>query len=44
MRLNVGVKDLRIAAITLEHGGILVTRNVSDFQRIPNLTIANWAV
>jgi len=43
MRLNVGQMDLRIAAITLEHSGILVTRNVRDFQRIPGLTIENWA-
>jgi tRNA(fMet)-specific endonuclease VapC len=43
MRLNVGKMDLAIAAITLEHSGILVTRNVSDFQRIPNLTIENSA-
>jgi tRNA(fMet)-specific endonuclease VapC len=44
MRLNVNKNDLRIAAITLEHGGIVVTRNVRDFQRVPNLTVENWAV
>jgi len=43
-RLNVGKMDLRIAAITLEHSGIVVTRNVRDFQRIPGLTLENWAV
>jgi tRNA(fMet)-specific endonuclease VapC len=43
LRLNVASQDLRIAAITLEHQGILVTRNVQDFQRIPGLTIDNWA-
>jgi tRNA(fMet)-specific endonuclease VapC len=43
LRLNVGSYDLRIAAVTLEHSAILVTRNVRDFQRIPNLTIENWA-
>ncbi len=36
--------DLRIAAITLEHGGVLVTRNVRDFQDIPGLAIENWAL
>jgi tRNA(fMet)-specific endonuclease VapC len=43
--LKLGVKhmDLRIAAIVLEHGGVLVTRNVSDFQNVPGLTIENWA-
>lgn len=44
MRLNVRVMDLRIAAITLEHGGIVVTRNLRDFQRVPGLTVENWAV
>jgi tRNA(fMet)-specific endonuclease VapC len=44
LRLNVGKKDLRIAAITQENSGILVTRNLRDFQRIPNLIVENWAV
>jgi tRNA(fMet)-specific endonuclease VapC len=44
LRLNVGRSDLRIAAITLEHGGILVTRNLRDFQRIPNLVLEDWSV
>ena len=43
--LKLGVKhaDLRIAAITLEHGGTLVTRNARDFQSIPDLAIADWS-
>jgi tRNA(fMet)-specific endonuclease VapC len=44
LKLNVRAMDLRIAAVTLEHGGILVTRNLRDFQRVPNLTVENWAV
>jgi tRNA(fMet)-specific endonuclease VapC len=42
-KLNIRKMDLRIAAITLEHNGILVTRNLRDFQRIPGLTVENWA-
>jgi tRNA(fMet)-specific endonuclease VapC len=44
MKLNVRKMDLRIAAITLENGSILVTRNRRDFQRVPNLTIEDWSV
>jgi tRNA(fMet)-specific endonuclease VapC len=42
LRLNVGNNDLRIAAIVLEHGAVVVTRNVRDFGRIPGVTAENW--
>jgi tRNA(fMet)-specific endonuclease VapC len=44
MRLNVRKMDLRIAAITQEYGGVLVTRNLRDFQRVPGLTVEDWSV
>jgi tRNA(fMet)-specific endonuclease VapC len=44
LKLNIGKKDLCIAAITLETGGTLVSRNSRDFQRIPNLRLENWSV
>jgi len=35
--------DLSIAAIALEHQAIVVTRNVRDFQRVPNLVVVDWS-
>lgn len=44
LRLRVGTKDLLIAAITLAHGAILLTRNSRDFQRVPGLMIEDWTI
>jgi tRNA(fMet)-specific endonuclease VapC len=44
LRLNIGRQDLRIASITLEYGGIVVTRNLRDFQRVPNLVAEDWSI
>jgi len=41
-KIRIGANDLAIAAITLSVNGILVTRNVVDFQRIPGLPIEDW--
>lgn len=44
LKRNIGKMDLAIAAIALEHGGTVVTRNTRDFQRVPGLTIEDWSV
>lgn len=36
------IKDLRIAATALANNLTLVTRNVSDFDRVPNLRLEDW--
>ena len=44
LRLNVGLMDLRIAAVALENGRTVVTRNQRDFGRVPGLTSVDWSV
>jgi tRNA(fMet)-specific endonuclease VapC len=44
LRLHIGAKDLRTAAITLENAAILVSRNLRDFGRVPGLTVEDWTV
>ncbi len=39
----IGPYDLLIAAHALSEGMILVTNNVREFARIPNLKVENWS-
>jgi tRNA(fMet)-specific endonuclease VapC len=40
---RVGASDLAIAAIALDCGGIVVTRNQRDFGKIAGLQIDDWS-
>jgi tRNA(fMet)-specific endonuclease VapC len=39
---KIGRGDRLIASIALAHRATLVSRNLRDFQRIPNLRVVNW--
>ena len=34
--------DLKIASICLVRDGLLLTRNLSDFEKVPGLRVENW--
>ena len=44
LKLNVGRMDLRIAAIVLENQGVLITRNVRDFEDTRVALINPWDI
>lgn len=41
-KLNVGSMDLKIAALALELGVPVVTRNRRDYERVPELNLEDW--
>jgi tRNA(fMet)-specific endonuclease VapC len=41
-RIRVGTMDLKIASIALVNNAILISRNLADFERVPNLTVNDW--
>jgi len=41
-RIRIGTMDLKIAAIALVHEALLLSANLRDFQRVPDLRVADW--
>lgn len=41
-RVRIGSMDLKIAAITLAHGAMLLSRNLTDFRQVPGLHVEDW--
>ena len=40
--VRIGSMDLKLACIALAHDATLLTRNATDFSRVPGLRIENW--
>jgi tRNA(fMet)-specific endonuclease VapC len=41
-RLRIGTMDMKIAAICVTHDAVLLSRNLSDFKKVPSLRVENW--
>lgn len=41
-RIRIGAMDLRIAAIALTNNALLLSRNLSDFRKVPGLRVEDW--
>ena len=43
-RIRIGTMDLKIAAIALANNATVLTRNLSDFSKVPGLRVEDWSV
>ena len=41
-KIRIGTMDLKIASIAISNNAILISRNLSDFLQVPNLTVEDW--
>ena len=42
LKLKLGASDLKIAAIARVNDGLLLSRNLQDFGKIPHLRVEDW--
>ncbi len=41
-KIRIGTMDLKIASVAIANEAILVSRNLKDFEQVPDLTVQNW--
>ena len=41
-KVRISTMDLRIASIALSHSMTVLTRNLSNFRRVPSLNVEDW--
>lgn len=42
-KIRIGSMDMKIASIAISRKAILVSRNLRDFEEIPDLVVKDWA-
>lgn len=43
-KVRIGTMNLKIAAITIANNATLLTRNLSDFGKVPGLKVEDWSL
>lgn len=41
-KIRIGAMDLKIVSIAISRKAILVSRNLKDFEEVPNLVVSDW--
>ena len=41
-KIRIGTMDLKIASIAIATNSILISRNLQDFELVPNLSVQDW--
>ncbi len=41
-KIRIGSMDLKIASIAISQTAILISRNLKDFEEVPNLVVNDW--
>lgn len=41
-KIRIGTMDLKIASIAIANKAILVSRNLKDFEQVPDLSVQDW--
>jgi tRNA(fMet)-specific endonuclease VapC len=44
LKLRVGTMDLKIASIAISENGLLLSRNLIDFEQVPGLQVEDWTI
>ena len=44
LKLRIGTMDLRIAAIAIAQDALFLSKNLTDFRKVPGLRVEDWTV